>query len=331
VIDDDIIGTVAADGNGLASFAFLSRIQPQFCLLTEEELHKLASWLSKGKVKLGDIDGHYHIKTTTLMSKFASHGISVTIQRGRPKKEIPREKVSQVFKYRDKYNVGYKRAACALQNHDFSITASETRKIYQEEFLYLYAKKKLTQNSHYRRYVAKYKNQLWHVDLHNWDSVLEGTELKKRYLIAFIDDRTRYIIHHEVLKSKTAEAASESLRKALSKHPHPYMITADNGGEFRGKPFTKTAKENCILMHFTRPYSPEENAKIERWWRTAEESLIDHDDLDDLVNEYNEFWPHQALAQMGFGSMTPAQAWNTMQSYNDQPDITLTYYLAKTR
>jgi transposase InsO family protein len=139
---------------------------------------------------------------------------------------------------------------------------------------------------------------LWYVDLHNWDSVLEGIELKKRYLIAFIDDRTRFIIHHEVLSSKTVEAAAESLKKALAKYPRPYMITANNGGEFRRKPFTEATKEKCILMHFTWPYSPEENAKIERWWKTAEELLIDHDDL---VNEYNKYWPHQALAQMGLG------------------------------
>jgi hypothetical protein len=74
----------------------------------------------------------------------------VTFPRGKPKKEIPRNKVNQVFQYRDKFNVGYKRAASALKNHDINIIASETRKIYEEEFLYLYAKKKFIQNSHYR-------------------------------------------------------------------------------------------------------------------------------------------------------------------------------------
>jgi hypothetical protein len=75
-IEDKMINSGSKDGEAMLSLTLLSRVQPQFCLLTEQELFKLASWLSKGKVKLGDVHSLYHIRTETLLRKFASHDIS---------------------------------------------------------------------------------------------------------------------------------------------------------------------------------------------------------------------------------------------------------------
>ena len=65
-----------------------------------------------------------------------------------------------------------------------------------------------------------------------------------------------------------------------------------------------------IKHRYTRPYRPQTNGKVERFWRTLDDDVIDgatFDNLDHFANElfeyliyYNNFRPHQAL-----GGQTP--------------------------
>jgi transposase InsO family protein len=65
-----------------------------------------------------------------------------------------------------------------------------------------------------------------------------------------------------------------------------------------------------IKHRYTRPYRPQTNGKIERFWRTLDDDVIDgatFDNLDYFANEhfkyliyYNNHRPHQAL-----GGKTP--------------------------
>ena len=61
-----------------------------------------------------------------------------------------------------------------------------------------------------------------------------------------------------------------------------------------------------IKHRYTRPYRPQTNGKIERFWRTLDDDLIDgatfsnlehfaSEPIDYLVS-YNAFRPHQAIA-----------------------------------
>lgn len=63
-----------------------------------------------------------------------------------------------------------------------------------------------------------------------------------------------------------------------------------------------------IKHRYTRPYRPQTNGKIERFWRTFNEDVIDgstFDDIDHFSNEifeymiyYNNHRPHQSLNGM---------------------------------
>ena len=56
------------------------------------------------------------------------------------------------------------------------------------------------------------------------------------YVIAFMDDYSRYIIHWEFLTEKTAAAANVALEHLLEKLPDNTfgVFKTDNGGEFKG-------------------------------------------------------------------------------------------------
>ncbi|UWU90479.1 integrase core domain-containing protein [Bradyrhizobium sp. CB1015] len=71
-------------------------------------------------------------------------------------------------------------------------------------------------------------------------------------------------------------------------------------------PFEAMLLELGIKHRYTRPYRPQTNGKVERFWRTLDDDVIDgatFDNLDHFANElfeylvyYNNHRPHQALA-----------------------------------
>ena len=90
-------------------------------------------------------------------------------------------------------------------------------------------------------------------------------------------------------------------------------VLTDNGPEFGtrssqkkdGHPFERLLIEMGIKHRYTRPYRPQTNGKIERFWRTLNEDLINetHFESDDHFEQelmeyllyYNQERPHQGM------------------------------------
>jgi len=90
-------------------------------------------------------------------------------------------------------------------------------------------------------------------------------------------------------------------------------VLTDNGPEFGTKqsqkkdehPFERMLMELGVKHRYTRPYRPQTNGKVERFWRTLEDDLLrgaDYDSIPELQEEllqylyyYNKMRPHQSL------------------------------------
>ena len=88
-------------------------------------------------------------------------------------------------------------------------------------------------------------------------------------------------------------------------------VLTDNGSEFAAPtrpathPFERMLLELGIKHRYTRPYRPQTNGKVERFWRTLNDDLIEgttfasleefRDELEQYLLYYNEVRPHQAL------------------------------------
>jgi transposase InsO family protein len=117
---------------------------------------------------------------------------------------------------------------------------------------------------------------------------------------------------------------SKALRECVSLNElTPFMITSDNGTEFVGKDFKDALIDLGIRHHRIHAGEPEENAKIERWWGTLENSIIDDGDLQLVVTEYNITWKHRELYRLTGIQMTPADAWRSMPHYEGRLIIEL--------
>ena len=288
--------------------------------LTKSDVEKIEADLRNG-VSQRDIMMKYNIGNRKI--KIIAEGAKIEIHPGRKSREVTQAEIDFVIQYRNLFHVGYHRTAQAARSRGIKASDNTIKKIFEDKNLYCFKIKK-SENAH--RFYAKYVGQLWHTDLH----YLNKINNIQYYLIAFIDDCSKYVVYWEVIDEKTSIASALALAHALEKVPKPKMITIDNGGEFIGKEFQDVMNEKSIECFRTHPYTPEENGKVERFWLTLERARNEGRQLDEcyinaIINEYNDVWEHSGLReQLGFSS-TPSKAWGTLEKYNGQSDAEIIY------
>ena len=153
-------------------------------------------------------------------------------------------------------------------------------------------------------------NERWVTDLMQVQ-VGEGTY----FVISFMDEYSRYIVHHEVLMgmdgitlSLSAQTAIETLPRGVDGLPiaRP-VIQSDNGSGYISREYLQVLKEHGLGHHRIKPHCPEENGVIERSMRTLREAL-EGEDLSNLVDAqrklarvvrwYNEERLHSSLGYL---------------------------------
>jgi putative transposase len=135
------------------------------------------------------------------------------------------------------------------------------------------------------------------------------------YLVSFMDEYSRYIVHHEVLTgmdgktvSLAAQAAIDRLAKGEDGRPVAKpVIQSDNGSGYIAREFLAVLSENGLGHHRIKPHCPEENGTMERAYRTLREALEDEelinllqarDVLAKVVKWYNQERLHSALGYL---------------------------------
>ena len=151
------------------------------------------------------------------------------------------------------------------------------------------------------------------------------------YLLIFIDEYSRYIVHHALLISMDAgsvsleaQTAIERLRKESLAEP---VIQSDNGSSFIAMEFKATLKANNLMQKLIRSHTPEQNGIVERSNKTTREALVpiilvDYDqakrEISRIIEHYNNRRKHSSLQYL-----TP------VQYYMGEPEILLAVREAK--
>lgn len=147
-----------------------------------------------------------------------------------------------------------------------------------------------------RKIIKKKAGEMGHIDCHYLAKDIVANVKERLYLIAFVDDATR-IAWVEIIpniKNLTATFATMRLfNYFVSEHNIQFKeVLSDNGVEFGGKnlknkeenPFERMLMEMNIKHRYTRPYRPQTNGKVERFWKTIETDLLE-DMVFDSVEE----------------------------------------------
>ena len=160
-----------------------------------------------------------------------------------------------------------------------------------------------------RRFVKPHRNCLWQSDV-KYGPYLPiglGGKPKQVYLVTWIDDATRLILHSAFYETMGSAIVIDSFRQALLKNGVPAAVYFDNGSEFRNKWMQTTTALLGIKLMYTKPYSPESKGKSEVYHHQvdrflAEAKLEKTDSLAELNHLY-QVWltecyqhkPHSAL------------------------------------
>jgi transposase InsO family protein len=110
-------------------------------------------------------------------------------------------------------------------------------------------------------------NQLWQTDLFTF--VLKRQN-RRVYLVAFMDDHSRFITGFGLHATQSAALVIEVLRAALAAYGVPAEILTDNGSQYitwRGKSqFSRELEKHGIRQIVAQPHRPQTLGKIERFW-----------------------------------------------------------------
>jgi transposase InsO family protein len=163
-----------------------------------------------------------------------------------------------------------------------------------------------------RRFERARANQLWQTDLFTF--VLKRQN-RRVYLVAFMDDHSRFVTGFGLHASQSTALVLEVLRTAITSYGAPEEILTDNGTQYvtwRGKSaFTKELEKRGIRQVVASPRRPQTLGKIERFWGTLWRECIETAvflDLADAQRRIGHFIDHYNFQRthQGIDGLVPA-------------------------
>lgn len=143
-------------------------------------------------------------------------------------------------------------------------------------------------------------NQLWQTDLFTF---ILKRQNRRVYLVAFMDDHSRYIVSYGLHASQSTALVLEVLRAGLTSYGVPQEILTDNGTQYvtwRGKSaFTRELEKRGIKQIVARPRHPQTLGKIERFWGSLWRECIESAvfvDMGDAQRRIGLFIDHYDVA-----------------------------------
>ena len=206
---------------------------------------------------------------------------------------------------------GYRRIHTLLQRKGWQVNHKRVRRLYREEGLQLRnkrPKRKVSAKLREDRENPACCNDIWAMDFVA-DNLFNGQRLK---ILTIVDAYSKISPHIGVASSFKSIDVIEALEMAVKDHVIPKTIRVDNGPEFISKDLDLWAYSKGVILDFSRPGKPTDNAFIEAFnSRFRQECLNTHwflslndaiDKIEEWRRDYNYHRPHSAI-----GNITPIE------------------------
>lgn len=206
---------------------------------------------------------------------------------------------------------GYRRIHVLLKREGWNINHKRVYRIYKAEGLNLRYKGKHKRISSPRvpdKNAPVFLNECWSMDFVS-DQLFNG---KRFRALTILDLFSRECLDIYADKAITGETVTEVLDRLKSGRGLPKRIKVDNGPEFISKALDAWAYFNHVVLDYSRPGTPTDNAHMESFNGSFRDECLNTNwfmSLDDArekinrwKNDYNEFRPHSALTYL-----TPAE------------------------
>lgn len=151
-----------------------------------------------------------------------------------------------------------------------------------------------------KRYEKQYPGEMLHADLYHIDRTLCENR-QQHYVFGMIDDCTR-LCYVEILERATLKQTSQAFSRGykwFTLHGIiPESLMTDNGVEFTSKRKSTHGFEVTLSLFnvdhiYIKPYRPQTNGKIERFWRILQDECLNIQEKtlpkNELTKELNAF------------------------------------------
>ncbi len=172
------------------------------------------------------------------------------------------------------------------------------------------------------RYERSSPNSLWHIDIKGPFFIQLATRrYLKTYLIALVDDHSRFILGLRIAEDSRTEGILVWLRDCIELCGRPLELMSDNGTPFVYwipgvlTRFGKTLKDLAVQHIRTQINSPWTNGKVERFWGVLQAEVLDREvfrslaDAEAALASYVRYYNYHRL-HGEIGWCTPAERYD---------------------
>lgn len=230
------------------------------------------------------------------------------VQPGQRPAQLPAAVAQKILDVkRDNPSFGVKRISQWLRRVFFLQASAETvrQKLHEAQLMSPPPRRRQRNMTRPRFFERATPNQMWQSDIFTFR--LGG---RYAYVVAFMDDYSRFLVGADLFRSPTAEAVIEVYRQAIAEFKPPKEMLTDNGRQYtswRGTSrFEAELKKDGVAHFKSRPQHPMTLGKIERFWETIWQEFLTRAQFESFeaarerirfwIKYYNHKRPHQGIA-----------------------------------
>jgi len=144
-------------------------------------------------------------------------------------------------------------------------------------------------------------NEMWQTDFTYFKIIDWGWY----YLSMTLDDYSRFIVSWRLCTTMSASDVSDTLDDALSftgldqvKVKHKPRLLSENGPSYISGELADYLEENDMTHTRGRPYPPQTQGKIERWYRSMKNQVLLNNyylpnELEDRIQRFVDYYNHE--------------------------------------
>lgn len=146
-----------------------------------------------------------------------------------------------------------------------------------------------------KSFEMEHANDCWQADTSHGAIIKTDGQKQKTYLIAFIDDASRMLMHTQFYFNDNAINMQDSFKKAISKYGIPKKLFVDNGKTYDNMQLKLICASLGVVLIHARPFCGSSKGKIERVFRSIKDGWMhtidwnEFSSIDELNLALNEY------------------------------------------
>jgi putative transposase len=212
------------------------------------------------------------------------------------------QRIREIAQTRVRY--GYRRVHVLLRREGWMVNVKRVYRLYHEMGLQLRnktPKRRVKAKLREDRRVPQGANETWAMDFVH-DQLAMGRKLR---ILTVVDAFTRFSPVIDPRFTYRGEDVVRALERTCHRTGYPKAIRVDQGSEFISRDLDLWAYQHDVVLDFSRPGKPTDNAFIEsfngkfraeclnaHWFMSLEDA---HEKMEAWRRDYNEVRPHSAI------------------------------------